>query len=146
MSKHEYRRLLFDIKVLEDLCLENCGKRSTAEIERWAKGLALLPMLDFLKPFFQYCTQDIRLHTRLELFSGNLRDIMLETLFINSTAVCNRICTVPCKQVAQVKKFVFSLNNLPGTLVNGVFYKECVPIRICASRLLRPIMVHQRNP
>ena len=75
--KNKVRPLVVQMcKVLEALCLQNCGKRSTAEIKKWANGLALLSMLEFLKPFFQQSPQDIRLHTRLELFSGNLRDIM----------------------------------------------------------------------
>lgn len=85
--KNKVRQLVGQMcKVLEDLCLENCGKRSTAEIEKWANGLALLPMLEFLRPFFQHCPQDIRLHKRLELFSGNLRNIILELMDIADEA------------------------------------------------------------
>ena len=110
-------------KVLEDLCLENCGKRSTAEIERWAKGLALLPMLDFLKPFFQYCTQDIRLHTRLELFSGNLRDIMLELMDVEDEAFVRDLSDVVLSLIAFAKfdpsKLVrFELLDITGALLD----------------------------
>ena len=75
-------------KVLEDMRLECCGKRSTVEIKRWAKALILLSMLEFLKPFFQYCPHDVRLPTRLELFSGNLRDIMLELMDVARSFRC----------------------------------------------------------
>ena len=110
-------------KVLEDLCLENCGKRSTAEIEGWAKGLALLPMLDFVKPFFQYCTQDIRLHTRLELFSGNLRDIMLELMDVEDEAFVRDLSDVVLSLIAFAKfdpsKLVrFELLDITGALLD----------------------------
>ena len=63
-------------KILEQLCLKNCGEQPTSKIEKWGKNLGIICMLDFLKPFFQYCPQDVRLHKRLELFSEHLRDIM----------------------------------------------------------------------
>ena len=65
-------------KILEKLCLQNCGKQSTAEIEKWGKSLAILSVLDFLKPFFHRCPGDMRLHKRLELFSGYIREILLD--------------------------------------------------------------------
>ena len=110
-------------KVLEDLCLENCGKRSTAEIERWAKGLALLSMLEFLKPFFQYCPQDIRLHTRLELFSGNLRDIMLELMDVEDEAFVRDLSDVVLSLIAFAQfdpsKLVrFELLDITGALLD----------------------------
>ena len=62
--------------ILEQLCLKNRDTQLTAEIEKWGKSLTILPMLNFLKPFFQHCRQDVRLHQRLDLFSCRLRDIM----------------------------------------------------------------------
>ena len=51
---------------------------------------------------------------------------------VNSTAISNRICTVPCKRVARVKNSSFK--NLPRTRVNGMwvsgaFLIECLPRR-----------------
>ena len=66
-------------EVLEQLCLENCGNQPTAEIKKWGSSLAILSMLEFLKPFFhhdQKCMEHLRLHKRLELLSGNIKGIM----------------------------------------------------------------------
>lgn len=63
--------------ILEQLCVANYDRNQpNTEIEKWSKSLAVLPMLNFLKPFFQYCPQDIRLHKRLDLFSCSIKDIM----------------------------------------------------------------------
>ena len=62
--------------ILKQLCLKNHDKQPTAEIEKWGKSLSILPMLNFVKPFFQHCRQDARLHQRLDLFSCSLWDIM----------------------------------------------------------------------
>jgi len=70
-------RLVCEVcKILEQLCLKNCGKQPTSKIEKWGKQLGINCMMDFLKPFFEYCPQDVRLHKRLELFSECLRDLM----------------------------------------------------------------------
>lgn len=73
-------KLISDVcKILEQLCLKNCGaKPSTAEIEQWGNSLAILPLLDLLKPFFQSYRGDIRLHRRLVLFSGYIRNIFAD--------------------------------------------------------------------
>ena len=71
------RQLVCEVcKILEQLCLENCRQQPAADIEKWGNSLAILSMLDFLRPFFQNFVQGVRLHKRLELFSGYLRDIM----------------------------------------------------------------------
>ena len=110
-------------KVLEDLCLQNCGKKSTAEIEKWANGLALLSMLEFLKPFFQQCPQDIRLHTRLELFSCNLRNIMLGLMDVAEEAFVRDLSDVVLSLIAFAKfepsKLVrFELFDIAGALLD----------------------------
>ena len=110
-------------KVLEDLCLQNCGKKSTAEIEKWANGLALLSMLEFLKPFFQQCPQDIRLHTRLELFSCNLRNIMLGLMDVAEEAFVRDLSDVVLSLIAFAKfeplKLVrFELFDITGALLD----------------------------
>ena len=61
-------------EILYQLCLSNCGNRPTTEIKIWNESLSILTMLEFLKPFFQHCLQDVRLYKRLELFIGRLRD------------------------------------------------------------------------
>ena len=63
-------------EILEQLCLENCGKQPATEIENWGATLAIPSMLSFLKLFFQHHEQGIRLHKRLELFSMRLKDII----------------------------------------------------------------------
>ena len=91
------RQLVCEVcKILEQLCLENCGKLPTAEIEKWGKSLALLSMLEFLKPFFhdQHCLQNVRLHKRLELFSGHLRDIMSDVVDVADEVFGRDFCNV----------------------------------------------------
>ena len=63
-------------EILEQLCLENCGKQPTTEIVSWGATLAIPSMLSFLKLFFLDQKQGIKLHKRLELFSMRLKDIM----------------------------------------------------------------------
>ena len=60
--------------ILYRLCVENYGKAPNTEIEKWRESMAILSMLNHLKPFFQHCFQDIRLHKRLELFSCRLTE------------------------------------------------------------------------
>ena len=75
--QNRVRQLVCEVcKLLEQLCLNNCGKQPTPEIEKWGRSLAILTMLDFLRPFFQNSLENVRLHKRLELFSGHLRDIV----------------------------------------------------------------------
>ena len=71
----EFLRLLSNCsRILELLCLENYDKEPNAEIKKWGESLAVLQMLNYLKPYFQHCSQDVRLHKRLELFSRCLRE------------------------------------------------------------------------
>ena len=63
-------------RILERLCLENCGKQPTTKIVNWGETLAIPSMLSFLEPFSQNHKQGIRLHKRLELFSKRLTDII----------------------------------------------------------------------
>ena len=71
-------QLVYDVsRILELLCLQNCDLLSI-EIKKWGENLAVLHMLEVLKPFYKYCKQDVRLYKRLELFSGRLRDIVSE--------------------------------------------------------------------
>ena len=67
-------------EVLEQLCLENLGNQPTAGIKIWGGSLAILSMLNFLKPFFQNCLEHVRLHKRLELLSGNMKGIVSDPL------------------------------------------------------------------
>ena len=77
--KNKPRQLTGEVcKVLKNLCLENCGKRSTNDMEKWGKSVALPSMLEFLEDFFQNCPQNIRLQKRLELCSEHLYDILLD--------------------------------------------------------------------
>ena len=64
-------------KILEKLCQQNCSYERESEVERWGKSAANLAMLDFLKPFFQNCPTNRRLHKRLELLSERTMDILL---------------------------------------------------------------------
>ena len=68
-------RLVYEVcRVLESLCLNNCDKHSTEEIENWSESLGIWNMSEFLKKFFQ-SRQDGKLHKRLQLFSRSLRRI-----------------------------------------------------------------------
>ena len=76
---NEVLKLICEVcKMLEMLCLQNRRGRTTKEIEKWGKSLAILSMLLFLKSLFQSCHRDTRLYKRLELFSGYIRDILSE--------------------------------------------------------------------
>lgn len=71
-------------KILEDLCVKNCDNQcSTNLIHKWGSSLGVLSMLDFLKPFFQRCPQDVRLHKRLEMFACRIRDIMSDVVEVD---------------------------------------------------------------
>ena len=94
-QNNRIRQLACEVcKILELLCLKNCGKQPTSEIEKWGENLAILSMLGFLKAFFQHCPQNIRLHKRLELFSGRLRDIMSDKWDITDEVVMHEFCNV----------------------------------------------------
>ena len=68
-------KLVYEVcGVLASLCLNNCKKHSTEEIENWCESLAMWHMCEFLKEFFQ-SRQDSKLHNRLKLFSRSLRRI-----------------------------------------------------------------------
>lgn len=69
-------RLVYEVcRVLESLCLNNCDKHSTEEIENWSESVGIWNMAKFLKKFFQ-SRQDGKLHKRLKLFSRSLRRIL----------------------------------------------------------------------
>ena len=63
--------------ILEHLCLNNNGNRSTEnEIHQWGSSNMIISMLQFLEKFFQ-SSEEQRLFKRLQVFSFNIRDIML---------------------------------------------------------------------
>ena len=62
--------------ILEHLCLNNNGNRSTEnEIHQWGSSNMIFTMLQFLETFFQ-SSEEQRLYKRLHVFSFNIRDIM----------------------------------------------------------------------
>ena len=68
-------KLVYEVcGILESLCLNNCGKHSTEEIENWSESLGIWNMCQSLKESFQ-SRQDSKLHKRLQLFSRSLRRI-----------------------------------------------------------------------
>ncbi|XP_068705560.1 uncharacterized protein [Montipora foliosa] len=74
-------KLMCDVsQILETLCLQNCSDNCKSKVKRWGKSLANLAMLEFLKPFFQTCPKNRRLHKRLELFFESTRDIFLNQM------------------------------------------------------------------
>ena len=80
-------------RILELLCLKNCDLPSV-EIKKWGENLAVLNMLEALKPFFKHCKQDVRLYKRLELFSGRLRDIVSDQVDITDGVILRDFCNV----------------------------------------------------
>ena len=99
-KNNQIRRLVCEVcRILEMLCLKNCGDLPTSEIEKWGENLSILSMLQFLKPFFQLCPQDIRLHKRLELFSGRLRDIMSDEVDIANDFFLRDLSNVSLKLI-----------------------------------------------
>ena len=87
-------QLVYDVsRILEQLCLENCDLPSI-ETKKKGENLAVLHMLEVLKPFYKYCKQDVRLYKRLELFSGRLRDIVSERVDITVGVVLRDFCNV----------------------------------------------------
>ena len=73
--KKDILKLVYEVSgVLARLCLNNCKKYSTEEIENWCESLAIWQMCEFLREFFQ-SHQDRKLHKRLKLFSRSLRRI-----------------------------------------------------------------------
>ena len=80
----------------------------------WANGSYPLPCQKIDSPYAyadKTCTGPPFFYTRYPLSSASFWTA-------NSTAICNRICTVPCEQVAQVKNS--SLQKFVRTPVNGV--------------------------
>ncbi|XP_078354085.1 uncharacterized protein LOC144638728 isoform X1 [Oculina patagonica] len=68
-------KLMYEVcSVLERLCLSNCSKQSTEEIDVWSKSLGIWNMADCLKSFFQG-RQDSKLHKRLQLLSCSISRI-----------------------------------------------------------------------
>ena len=62
--------------ILEHLCLNNNGNRSTEnEIHQWGSSNMIITMLQFLEKVFQ-SSEEQRLFKRLHVFSLNIRDIM----------------------------------------------------------------------
>ena len=80
-------------RILELLCLKNCDLPSV-EIKKWGENLAVLNMLEALKPFFKHCKQDVRLYKRLELFSGRLREIVSDEVDITDRVILRDFCNV----------------------------------------------------
>ena len=73
-------------------------------------------MLEALKPFFKHCKQDVRLHKRLELFSGCLRDVISDQVDPTDQVIFRDFCNVSLSLVNFAKfdpsKLVkFELNN-----------------------------------
>ncbi|XP_068705571.1 uncharacterized protein [Montipora foliosa] len=67
-------------EILEKLCQQNCCYELKSEVEKWGESLANLTMLEFLKPYFQNCPKNRRLHKRLELFAKQTRNIMSNSI------------------------------------------------------------------
>ena len=73
--KKDILKLVYEVcGILESLCLNNCGKHSTEDIEKWSESLGIWNMCEFLKESFT-SLQDSKLHKRLQLFSRSLRRI-----------------------------------------------------------------------
>ena len=65
-------KLMYEVcSVLKHLCVRNCSKQSTDEIDVWSESLGIWNMADCLKSFFQ-SQQDSKLHKRLQLLSRSL--------------------------------------------------------------------------
>ncbi|KAL9951532.1 hypothetical protein ACROYT_G044208 [Oculina patagonica] len=65
-------KLMYEVcSVLKHLCLSNCSKQSTEEIDVWSESLGIWIMADCLKSFFQG-HQDSKLHKRLQLLSRSI--------------------------------------------------------------------------
>ena len=73
--------------ILDPLCLENYDKEANTEIEKWGESMAILPMLNYLKPFFHHSCQDVRLHKRLDLVSRCLRESIADREYIDEVFV-----------------------------------------------------------
>lgn len=73
-------------KVLEKLCLNNCGSHSSTQIQMWGNSLQSVCLLKLLKTFFQSC-EDSKLYARLELLLGSLREIMSNLVTVDEIVV-----------------------------------------------------------
>ena len=122
-------RLFYDVsRILELLCLKNFELPSQ-KIKNWGRNRALLNMLEALKPFFKHCKQDVRLHKRLELFSGCLRDVISDQVDPTDQVILRDFCNVSLSLVNFAKfdpsKLVkFELNNSANVAMT--FYSEGV--------------------
>ena len=67
--------------------MENYGKDANTGIEKWGESMAILPMLNYLKPFFHHSYQDVRLHKRLDLVSCCLRKSIADREHIDEVSV-----------------------------------------------------------
>ena len=76
------RQLVCEVcKILEELCVNNCDSQHPADlIRKWGGSLGIWSMLEFLKPFFQKSSKDVRFLKRLELFSCCTRDIISDVV------------------------------------------------------------------
>ena len=87
-EKHSRLDLFYSsCNILEPLCLENYDKEANTEIEKWGESMAILPMLNYLKPFFHHSFQDMRLHKRLDLVSRCLRESIADREYIDEVFV-----------------------------------------------------------
>ncbi|KAJ7388570.1 hypothetical protein OS493_036937 [Desmophyllum pertusum] len=77
-QNNNIRQLVCEVcKILENVCVNNRGSQHSTElIRKWGSSLGVYHILELLKPFFQQCPQDVRLHKRLEQFSCCIRGIM----------------------------------------------------------------------
>ena len=88
-ENNKVRQLVCQVcKIMEELCVINCdSKTSPDQIRKWGQSLGILPMLEFLKPYFQMCPQEIRLHKRLELLSCCIRDIVSDEVDVSEVVM-----------------------------------------------------------
>lgn len=73
--------------ILHQLCLENGKEQSNTEIDDWGIRMAFFQMLNYLRPYFQHCEQDIRLYKRLDLFSCSLKDNMANRDHVDEVSI-----------------------------------------------------------
>ena len=122
-------QLVCDVStLLELLCLKNCNLPSI-EIKKWGENLAVLHMLEELKPFYKHCKQDVRLYKRLELFSGRLRDIVSEQVDTTDRVILRDFCNVSLS-LANFAKFdpskLVKFELINSTNVALTFHSESV--------------------
>ena len=86
-NKTFFDLLCYSSIILEKLCLENYSEVPSTEIRNWGERMDIFSMLNHLKRFFQHSSQDVRLHKRLDLLSGGLRETIAHRHFINEAYV-----------------------------------------------------------